>query len=641
MAGKASGALLRNIQTLFDSGTAGGLSDRELLERFAGRRDASAEAAFEVLVLRHGPMVLRVCSNVLRDPTDAQDAFQATFLVLVRRSSAIRKLESLGSWLYGVAYRVAARARVEASRRRAAERRGGLRVVAPVDSGDDRVRDRDELGPAIQEEVRRLPERYRGVVALCYWEGLTQEQAAAQLGCPLGTVRSRLARARKLLHRRLTRRGLAPLAGVMAASFDSASAGALASRLASIPRELVHATVRAAGRVGAGQAPAQVASGAIASLVQRVVWSMTMIKICKTVTVFCVVGLVVVGVSVWAQQPNPPRPRPRPAPRSERVVQSKAKAPEQRKYGPAHVVEPPDMLIVEVLEALPGRPISGERLVRPDGTISLGFYGDVHVAGLTLSEVKEKVVQHLRKYVTEESLGLTEIDEATGCLIIDPETKKPRMIDPKDSPFVFVDVTSYNSKHYYVEGAVYSLGRLPYTGGETVLDVLHSAGGVLPSADRGKIRLIRSFPKGSSVQVLPIDYEEITMGTDSSTNYQILPNDRLVVPYDPNYKPAEGAAARSPQASPTRAESIYFSERSPTDSAENQLKSLRAVERHLSEVEKKLDRILMLEIMDRHQKKTGEKKSEKSGKELDGKHPGEPEAVNESRPLPRNSEQVP
>ena len=147
MAGDSSVALLRDIQTLFDMGTAGGLSDRQLLERFAGRRDASAEAAFEVLVLRHGPMVLRVCSNVLRDPTDAQDAFQATFLVLVRRCGAIRKLESLGSWLYGVAYRVAARARVEAARRRAAERRGGLRVVAAMDSGDDGERDRGEIRP--------------------------------------------------------------------------------------------------------------------------------------------------------------------------------------------------------------------------------------------------------------------------------------------------------------------------------------------------------------------------------------------------------------------------------------------------------------------------------------------------------------
>ena len=108
-------------------------------------------------------------------------------------------------------------ARVEAARRRAAERRGALRVIQAVDSTEDNQPDHAEFGPIIQEEVRRLPEKYRAVVALCYWQGLTQEQAAAQLGCPLGTVRSRLARARGKLHARLTRRGLAPLAGFVAA----------------------------------------------------------------------------------------------------------------------------------------------------------------------------------------------------------------------------------------------------------------------------------------------------------------------------------------------------------------------------------------------------------------------------------------
>ena len=132
MVGGRSGAVLRDIQTLFDTGTASGLSDRQLLEQFVCRRDASAEVAFEVLVMRHGPMVLRICHNVLGDATDAQDAFQATFLILVRRSGSIRRFESLGSWLYGVACRVAARARVEAARRRAAERRPMLPPLACI-----------------------------------------------------------------------------------------------------------------------------------------------------------------------------------------------------------------------------------------------------------------------------------------------------------------------------------------------------------------------------------------------------------------------------------------------------------------------------------------------------------------------------
>jgi len=298
MAAGTSGAVLRDIQTLFDTGTASGLSDRQLLERFAGRRDASAEAAFEVLVLRHGPMVLRVCRNVLGDSADAQDAFQATFLVLVRRRGSIRGLDSIGGWLYGVACRVAARARVESARRRAAEQRAALRVVEAVDPSECGESDSAEFGPVIQEEVRRLPEKYRAVVALCYWQGLTQEQAAVQLGCPLGTVRSRLARARELLRRRLTRRGLAPLAGIVVAALDGATASARALPRFPVPSVLVHSTIRAASQVATGQATAQVASGLVTSLVQRVLWSMTMSKISSVVVGVALVGLMGYGARV-------------------------------------------------------------------------------------------------------------------------------------------------------------------------------------------------------------------------------------------------------------------------------------------------------------------------------------------------------
>jgi polysaccharide export outer membrane protein len=615
MAGGTSVAVRRDIQTLFDSGTAVGLSDRQLLDRFSSQRDAAAEAAFEAIVLRHGPMVLRVCHNLLGNSADAQDAFQAAFLILVRKSRSIRQLESVGGWLYGVACRVAARARVDAARRRSVEQRGGLRVIQANDPGNDVEADDAELGPVIQEEVRRLPEKYRAVVVLCYWQGMTHEQAATQLGCPLGTVRSRMARARNLLHRRLTRRGLASLAGVMAA-LDGArtSVSAAALQLSPVPSELIQSTVRAAARVGAGQATAQVASGATASLVQHVLWSMTKMKTCKLIAALGAVGLLVVGVSLWAQQPNQPRPRPRPGPRQQTAVQEKPRASGARKSGPAHVVEPPDLMIVEVLDALPGRPISGERLVRPDGTISLSFYGDIHVAGLTCPEIKEKIILHLQKYLTDDILGLVDIDPETGQTIIDPATNKPKLLDPKDSDRVFVDVTAYNSRNYYILGDVQFPGRLPYTGGETVLDALQFAGGLIPSADRAKIRLIRSYPRGSPVQDLPVDYEQISMGTDSSTNYQILPDDRLVVPREAAYTTQGSSAPRSQQRSAagrSLPESQYFPGMN-TDSASKQLESLRAVERHLSEVEKKLDKII--EKMDRADKKAEEKTPVKPGR---------------------------
>jgi HlyD family secretion protein len=285
MTGGSSVELLRDIRILFESGTASGLTDRQLLERFIHHRDPSA---FEVLVLRHGPMVLRVCRNLLHDPNDAQDAFQATFLILVRRSGSIRRLDSVGSWLYGVACRAAARLRVGSARRRTVEQRAASRVLEAVVPPEEGEPEREELGPIVQEEVRRLPEKYRAAVVLCYWEGLTQEQAAAQLGCPLGTVRSRLARGRDLLRRRLTRRGIEP----MAVGFESIR------RLPPLAPELVRSTVQAA----AGQLVNPVVSAAVASLFRRMLWRTTMIKLGGVAAGVMLVGLAGYGAGAGAQQ---------------------------------------------------------------------------------------------------------------------------------------------------------------------------------------------------------------------------------------------------------------------------------------------------------------------------------------------------
>ncbi len=200
---------------------------------------------------------------------------------------------------------------------------------------------------------------------------------------------------------------------------------------------------------------------------------------------------------------------------------------------PEYVIEPPDLVLVEVLEALPGRPISGERLVRPDGKISLGFYGDLYVAGLTIPEVKEKIVLYLRKYLTDEVLGLVEIDPETGAGKTD-EKGKLVTIDPKDTDRVFVDVTAYNSKNYYVLGDVGAPGRMPITGNETVLDAINFAGGLIPTAAPQNIRLVRPAPPGACCeQILPVNLAAIMSSGDSTTNYQIMPGDRLVVYRDP------------------------------------------------------------------------------------------------------------
>ncbi len=191
---------------------------------------------------------------------------------------------------------------------------------------------------------------------------------------------------------------------------------------------------------------------------------------------------------------------------------------------PEYVVSPPDLLIVEVLEALPGRPITGERLVRPDGTITLGFYGDVYVNGLTVREIKEKIIIHLRKYLTDEVLGLVGFDEGNQRIAI----------APGDSDRVFVDVAAYNSQVYYVQGDVAAPGRLPITGNETVLDAVNYAGGLAPTASVPNVRLVRPGPPGTATaQVLPVNLSAIIQEGDTTTNYQLMPGDRLYVYRDP------------------------------------------------------------------------------------------------------------
>jgi RNA polymerase sigma factor (sigma-70 family) len=166
MASRRSGDLSKQLQTLFQLGTVGGLSDAQLLKQFVARRNEDGEAAFRTLVDRHGPMVLRVCRSVLHDPNDADDALQATFLVLARKAGTIRDHDSIGSWLHGVAHRVALKAQTAARRRRVHESH-----VAEVTVTNKPVRDRHDFAPALHQEIERLPAKYRAPFVLCYLEG--------------------------------------------------------------------------------------------------------------------------------------------------------------------------------------------------------------------------------------------------------------------------------------------------------------------------------------------------------------------------------------------------------------------------------------------------------------------------------------
>ncbi len=265
------------------------LGDAELLERFARRRD---QAAFELLVWRHGPMVFGLCQRLLRHEQDAEDALQATFLVLVRKASTISKKESLASWLYKVAYRIACRARA-----RTPVLSNQSAIMEAKDSPDEDAIWRD-LREKLDQEVAQLPENYRRPIVLCYLEGKTHEEAARLLGCPKGTLASNLARARDRLHRRLTRRGWALSSAVLATVLgDKARAGVLAP-------ELVQQTVRSALAFDAGQAAGFVSANtiALAEGVLRLMWyaKLKMVAGLFLAFVLCAGGIGLVIRQAWA-----------------------------------------------------------------------------------------------------------------------------------------------------------------------------------------------------------------------------------------------------------------------------------------------------------------------------------------------------
>ena len=286
--------LLGQIHRLWDLGTFAGLTDAQLLARFAGRHEDGAELAFEALVERHGPMVFRVCRGVLRDEHAAEDAFQATFLVLARKARSLWVKDSLASWLHGVAHRVAARARSDAARRRRheqqlAEARGPACEVMPDHP-------RSEAWAILSEEIARLPETYRAPVVLCYLEAMSYQAAAASLGVTEDTVRGRLARARERLRKSLARRGV-EVPAIVAAARPAIPAVV-------VRHGLVQATARAAVDLSAGGAASLgTISRSVISLYERTCRTMMLTKL-KAAAAALVLGVVAAGAIVSAQQPS-------------------------------------------------------------------------------------------------------------------------------------------------------------------------------------------------------------------------------------------------------------------------------------------------------------------------------------------------
>jgi RNA polymerase sigma factor (sigma-70 family) len=295
MAQARNGKVIRELRGLFDVGAIGGLSDRELLDRFSARRGESAELAFAALVERHGPMVLRTCRKILRDEQGAEDAFQATFLVLVRKSASVRMRECLQPWLHGVACRVSSCARATADRRRRHEKR-----AAELACQSENGQEWDDLGTALHQEIDRLPERYRLPVLLCCLEGLTREQAAVRLGWPAGTVQSRLARGRGRLRARLIRRGIAP--GSVALVTTWGTTGSASTVMLS--STLLYATIRSGMEIATGHVAAGTVPASVSVLVAGALEIMLIQKIKSVAAATVAIGLLGLGIA-WGQGPGP------------------------------------------------------------------------------------------------------------------------------------------------------------------------------------------------------------------------------------------------------------------------------------------------------------------------------------------------
>ncbi len=288
-----------------------GLSDEQLLECFITRRD---EAAFESLVRRHGPMVLGVASRVAGNAADAEDAFQATFLVLVRKAASLQTPGLLGNFLYGVAYRTALKAKAAAARRRRKERQ----VEAMPQPVVEPEADWQEIRPVLDRELNRLPDKYRVPVILCDLEGRTRREAAEQLALPEGTLSGRLTTARRLLAKRLTRHGLTLSGGAVAVVLSRNAASA------AVPGPLVLATVSAATQVAIGQTGAGgVISTEVAALTEGVMKTMLLTRFYFAVGAL-VMAIVVAGGGWLTHQALAEKPA-RKADPGERIAPQKAK----------------------------------------------------------------------------------------------------------------------------------------------------------------------------------------------------------------------------------------------------------------------------------------------------------------------------
>jgi RNA polymerase sigma factor (sigma-70 family) len=281
----------------------GELTDGQLLECFIRSRD---HAAFEALVQRYGPMVFGVCSRQLHNVHDVEDAYQATFLVLLRKANSIKRPELLGNWLYGVAYRTALAARVVILRRRARERQV---ETLPEPEIVDASEDWRDLRPVLDLELNRLPDKYRVTIILCDVQGRTRREVARQLDIPVGTLSGRLTTARRLLAKRLARRGLTLSGGALLGAISQGMASACP------PPPLVAATFEVVAAITAGQVQTAVVTARVNALARGALKAMFVKKLTITSGVILLTGIIL-GSTIFAHRPQTDQ-----APKAPRVLE--------------------------------------------------------------------------------------------------------------------------------------------------------------------------------------------------------------------------------------------------------------------------------------------------------------------------------
>jgi RNA polymerase sigma factor (sigma-70 family) len=322
--------------------------DSQLVDRFAACRD---EGAFETLLHRHAGLVWGVCRRMLKDSHLAEDAFQATFLVLAREVSSIRKRQSVGSWLYGVAYRLASRVRSDSTRRQQCE--GRMRATNEPDPMTDIIR--RELRPVLDEELQALPEKYRAPLILCYLQGKTHEQAAQELGWPVGTMSRRLDKGRDLLRQRLTLRGVTVSATLLTVTLANESTAA-------IPAGLVATTLRTAILFASGTtAVSALVSASAARLAEGLIKDAAVTKL--KIAAVSLIGLVLVtgtGTLV-VRAMNGALPQSESRRYGDTILEEPARNQPESSVEPAQVARPMMTTRGRVLDRT-GKPVAGAKV---------------------------------------------------------------------------------------------------------------------------------------------------------------------------------------------------------------------------------------------------------------------------------------